>query len=662
MKKYFAIVFLYCTMFNCMGNCSLIPSSWRNEQSGDWIISFYEDCVIYDNQFWNYDSADSRQNDFYISNKNSKLKVHIDPLDGDCCSMTIGDKKTKYQLIDGIYLPDYPIKDSYLGIQDTHFRNNDSVSIIGWLKNMPQSEKFIDTQFPVMVYNILTNKKETYYAPLDSIGRFYLRVPLLNTCQAYLDWNRSAVTFPLEPNESYLLLIDFSNGSKLIMGKNTRLQNEVIATRDAFKGISSIFREMISDTLSEQKLKTFIKKAIQNEDSIIDNNLKKRPNLSQRWINYQKGHWLMDCAFHIGQTRFNSRPFRLAPSINHYVTNMYWNNLPTPYSGYYRSSMFLEDFLKSQLFDELHCDDFIEDMVRTRDLILTQEETETYKTFRKLDSQKRELVALEKRAPDAEKLIRQWKEAHKADYEFYEKLKEKYNVDSMLNCNKFFYLFNRYSRVLDSICYNQELKDICMTRLLYSDLGSSKEPLSERTLESLNKYIKNQTMLNLLLNRSEMYKKQENNKSKEISLTMLSDSLSDINDGSLLIKKIIEPYRGKFVILEIWGTWCRPCMDFLTEFQMLRESLKDFDIVFLYLANRSPERNWNKAIREHNVSGENVVHYNLPSAQQNAIEHYLNISGYPAFRLFDKSGELYLDNINPRNRAELKSILKKLEE
>ena len=32
----------------------LFPSNWRNVQTGDWTIGFYEDFAIYDCKFWNY--------------------------------------------------------------------------------------------------------------------------------------------------------------------------------------------------------------------------------------------------------------------------------------------------------------------------------------------------------------------------------------------------------------------------------------------------------------------------------------------------------------------------------------------------------------------------------------------------------------------------------
>ncbi len=104
-----------------------------------------------------------------------------------------------------------------------------------------------------------------------------------------------------------------------------------------------------------------------------------------------------------------------------------------------------------------------------------------------------------------------------------------------------------------------------------------------------------------------------------------SDNLANLSEGEVL-KKILEPFKGKFVLLDIWGTWCGPCREALSHTTEEYARLKDYDIQYLYLANESPQDAWENVIKEYNVSGPNVAHYNLPQEQQAAIEHfYLNM-------------------------------------
>ena len=122
-----------------------------------------------------------------------------------------------------------------------------------------------------------------------------------------------------------------------------------------------------------------------------------------------------------------------------------------------------------------------------------------------------------------------------------------------------------------------------------------------------------------------------------------------LNDGEKILRKIIEPYKGKLILLDIWGTWCSPCKEALSHSAEEYERLKDFDMVFLYLANRSDDASWKNVIKEYNVLGDNVVHYNLPQDQQSAVENFLQVSGFPTYKLIDCDGNVLDVNADPRN-------------
>ena len=141
-----------------------------------------------------------------------------------------------------------------------------------------------------------------------------------------------------------------------------------------------------------------------------------------------------------------------------------------------------------------------------------------------------------------------------------------------------------------------------------------------------------------------------------------SDDLKEISEGEALLKKIVEPYKGKFVLLDIWGTWCGPCKEALSHSTEEYARLNDFDIEFLYLANGSPQASWENVIKEYNVSGPNVAHYNLPAEQQEAIERFLNVKAWPTYKLFDREGRLLDLNVDPRRLDDLARLLERMSE
>ena len=130
--------------------------------------------------------------------------------------------------------------------------------------------------------------------------------------------------------------------------------------------------------------------------------------------------------------------------------------------------------------------------------------------------------------------------------------------------------------------------------------------------------------------------------------------------GEALLKKLVEPYKGKFVLLDIWGTWCGPCKEALSHSTEEYARLADYDIQFLYLANNSPQTAWENVIKEYNLTGPNVAHYNLPSEQQAAIERHLDVHSWPTYKLFNRDGDLLDINVDPRDLENLARLLEQM--
>ena len=62
-------------------------------------------------------------------------------------------------------------------------------------------------------------------------------------------------------------------------------------------------------------------------------------------------------------------------------------------------------------------------------------------------------------------------------------------------------------------------------------------------------------------------------------------------------------------------------------------------------------------IKEYNVSGDNVAHYNLPAEQQAAIERHLDVHSFPTYKLFNREGQLLDLNVDARELDTLARLL-----
>jgi hypothetical protein len=70
-----------------------------------------------------------------------------------------------------------------------------------------------------------------------------------------------------------------------------------------------------------------------------------------------------------------------------------------------------------------------------------------------------------------------------------------------------------------------------------------------------------------------------------------------------------------------------------------KKALEGKDVMFIYFANRAPQTAWESFIKQKNLEGENVIHYNLPQEQQSMVERRLGIQAFLTYMLVDKQGD-----------------------
>ena len=196
---------------------------------------------------------------------------------------------------------------------------------------------------------------------------------------------------------------------------------------------------------------------------------------------------------------------------------------------------------------------------------------------------------------------------------------------------------------------------VCMVRDLFYKMewGTDYDAAADEVASTLP-YITNPELMRRAVWQYREFVKVKESEKQFVDANSLrpSSDVEGMSDGEKILRKLIEPYQGKIIYVDIWGTWCAPCRENLKESWRVREALKDYDIVYLFLANNSSDEAWKSVISEYNLTGPNCVHYNLPEDQQSAIEHYIGVNGYPTYKLIDKQGIihplnwLHSDNLN----------------
>ena len=646
----------------------LFPSNWRNTETGDWDISFYDECAIYDCQFWNYKQKQQKGDKytFVLENDGKEIVVNVDKNKAGKRFITIDGNKSEYSFISSITLPDYPQKDTSTSFKDTGYKT-DTVTFIGWLKDMPKMENYA---YEVSLYDaIFGNDRETEVSSkVDALGRFEMKVPILNTAEAFIDWERTYIRTMFEPGETYFLLYDFKGGHKMFMGKNCRLQNEILAHPIAWVGIHAESRNMER----EAALKFFEDAKADKADAMneLQKVIAEHPKISDRYINYLTGNYnAQECAS-LMQGRFSMKNWEVPSEILDYA-HQYWQQLPQPYTIYREFSMFERDYVNQLVADRFYVPIGGGHIIPSENLYAPV--LRKYRDAGKLQISDEELALIERFGNDRGMYayigLEDSAEVNKAFNDFYNQeyvrqvmdITGREDVMKILEDEANLFGVYRLEIILDSLGCSQDLRDIIITNELFGQLDNYRQPLSDNVMNYLEENVKLPAAKAFLKDKQEKYLAiQRRDISKSPSLKSAED-VANMSDGEKILRKLIEPYKGKLILMDIWGTWCGPCKEALSHSQEEYERLKEFDLVYLYLANNSSDEAWQNVIKQYDVLGDNVVHYNLPEAQQSAIEKFVKITGYPTFKLIDREGNLLDVNADPRDLEALARLLKQMQ-
>ncbi len=106
----------------------------------------------------------------------------------------------------------------------------------------------------------------------------------------------------------------------------------------------------------------------------------------------------------------------------------------------------------------------------------------------------------------------------------------------------------------------------------------------------------------------------------------------------------LSDYRGKFVFLEFWGSWCAPCIQELPTHVEAYDRLDKSKIEFLGIAGNDNETDLANTLNKFNVKWPQILSDDIPNEY--------GIIGYPTSFLLDPNGIIVAKNLRAINFAD----------
>lgn len=120
-------------------------------------------------------------------------------------------------------------------------------------------------------------------------------------------------------------------------------------------------------------------------------------------------------------------------------------------------------------------------------------------------------------------------------------------------------------------------------------------------------------------------------------------------------RKTFADFKGKILYVDIWATWCKPCIAGFPHREQLLKRIKalklDTAIQFITICTEESQKTWRKLVKQLNPSGINLY------AKDTSVYDDLSINSFPTYLLIDDSGKILSANVSGPDDSVIDFIL-----
>ena len=152
------------------------------------------------------------------------------------------------------------------------------------------------------------------------------------------------------------------------------------------------------------------------------------------------------------------------------------------------------------------------------------------------------------------------------------------------------------------------------------------------------------------------YQKEQERLAQELAQkeSIFFKKFDDVKPENIL-QTILDRYKGKAVLIDMWATWCGPCRAGHKAMAPMKEQMKGQNVQFVYITSpSSPMSTWQEMIKD--IDGD---HYYLTPEQYSYILAKYESSGIPTYAVYNTKGEQTYKSIGFPGNEEIR---KRLEE
>lgn len=133
----------------------------------------------------------------------------------------------------------------------------------------------------------------------------------------------------------------------------------------------------------------------------------------------------------------------------------------------------------------------------------------------------------------------------------------------------------------------------------------------------------------------------------------LSEVMIDRKGNKISFFEILEKYKGKIIVIDVWASWCGDCVGGMPKVKELQTEYDD--AVYLFLSLDKDFDAWNKGIERNRVEGE---HYFVPAGWKSDFNNDIELDWIPRYIVLDRIGDIQLFKATRASDKKLEKAIK----
>ncbi len=140
----------------------------------------------------------------------------------------------------------------------------------------------------------------------------------------------------------------------------------------------------------------------------------------------------------------------------------------------------------------------------------------------------------------------------------------------------------------------------------------------------------------------------------EFSKEALNDVFTSIDNKEVEFKEILTKNKGKKIVIDVWASWCKDCLESLPDVKKLQE--ENSEVVYLYLSLDRDLESWKEGVNRLKIKGQ---HYFMQSGWEGSFGKFLGLSWIPRYLVVDEEGKIAVFNVTKATDDLILKSLKK---